>query len=272
MSRLSFTPSHRTLRLGSIALALGLAVGGLTAAPASAASPLTGCKATITGQATVGLVLTATPKKCSPNPTRYTYQWLRDGKKISKATKVTYKVTSKDAGTKLAVKITAKKSGYAATTKTSPTKKAGAVTAKMKDAEADAQALYRAYPLSRSYTIKTLKEGGYTTAQATYGTDILHKNQNAQAKAMAKYLISQDVQSRVSTIVALKELKFTPAQAVYGADHASANWNAQAVLAAKLILSQAPAATRAQVIEGLTMPKIGFTSAQATYAANKLGL
>ncbi|MDR0483442.1 MAG: hypothetical protein LBH13_09885 [Cellulomonadaceae bacterium] len=66
---------------------------------------------TISGTFKVGKKLTAKPKSFSPAPT-YKYQWLRNGQKISGATKSTYKVTSKDKGKKISVKVTATKSGY----------------------------------------------------------------------------------------------------------------------------------------------------------------
>ncbi|MDR1851125.1 MAG: hypothetical protein LBR21_00490, partial [Propionibacteriaceae bacterium] len=73
----------------------------------------------ITGTAKVGKTLTATG---APSGWTVKYQWLRDGKKISKATKSTYKVVSADSGHKLTVRMTATKSGYTKTVKTSAVK------------------------------------------------------------------------------------------------------------------------------------------------------
>ncbi|WP_062305978.1 excalibur calcium-binding domain-containing protein [Demequina subtropica] len=51
----------------------------------------------------------------TPKPTSFSYQWYRDGKAISGATRVSYTVTSADAGHKLSVRVTARRSGYIAT-------------------------------------------------------------------------------------------------------------------------------------------------------------
>jgi len=49
----------------------------------------------------------------------YSYQWYRNGKKISGATKNEYKITKDDSGKKLKVKVRIVKKGYETTTKTS---------------------------------------------------------------------------------------------------------------------------------------------------------
>lgn len=65
------------------------------------------------GVATVGKKLKAYRGTWSAKPSSFTYQWLRDGKAIKKATKSTYTVVKKDRGHRISVKITLKKSGYA---------------------------------------------------------------------------------------------------------------------------------------------------------------
>ncbi|MDF1488295.1 hypothetical protein [Tessaracoccus caeni] len=72
----------------------------------------------ISGTVQVGKKLTAKTGTWSPKPS-FSYQWYRDGKKISKATKSSYTLTSSDKGTKITVKVTGKKSGYTSVTKTS---------------------------------------------------------------------------------------------------------------------------------------------------------
>jgi hypothetical protein len=57
---------------------------------------------------------------------KYTYQWLRNGKAIKKATKSSYKLTKKDKGKRISVKVTGTRDGY---TKASVT---SAKTAKIK--------------------------------------------------------------------------------------------------------------------------------------------
>ncbi len=73
---------------------------------------------TISGTLRSGYTLTAKAGTWSPKPT-LSYQWYRDGKAISKATKSTYKLTASDKGKKITVKVTAKKSGYGTHAKTS---------------------------------------------------------------------------------------------------------------------------------------------------------
>src|SRR5690606_26195129 len=51
--------------------------------------------------------------------TTFKYQWYANGKAISKATKATYKLTSKEAGKAITVKVTGSKSGYATVSLTS---------------------------------------------------------------------------------------------------------------------------------------------------------
>ena len=72
----------------------------------------------ISGTAKVGSTLTAKPGTWT-SKTTFSYQWYANGKAISKATKVTYKIPSSLAGKKITVKVTGKKSGYASAAKTS---------------------------------------------------------------------------------------------------------------------------------------------------------
>jgi serine protease len=62
----------------------------------------------------VGHKLTASAGTWSPTPTgtATSYQWLRNGKKISGATGVRHKVTKKDKHKKLSVRVTVRASGY----------------------------------------------------------------------------------------------------------------------------------------------------------------
>jgi type IV secretory pathway VirB10-like protein len=66
---------------------------------------------------------------------------------------------------------------------------------------------------------------------------------------------------------------FTTADATFAVDHIKVDWNQQAVLAAKNYLSMGTGFSRAGLIQQLSS-KYGsqFTLAQATYAANKVGL
>lgn len=77
-------------------------------------------KVALSGSPTVGSTLTASPGTWGPSPVTLSYQWLRDGTAISKATAKTYKVASADAGHELSVRITGSKTGYTKVSRTSP--------------------------------------------------------------------------------------------------------------------------------------------------------
>lgn len=73
----------------------------------------------ISGTPTIGSKLAVKRGTWSPTPSSYAYQWYRNGKAISGATKSTYTTKSTDYGAKITVKVTAKRSGYTTASKTS---------------------------------------------------------------------------------------------------------------------------------------------------------
>lgn len=73
----------------------------------------------ITGKAKVGSRLYASTGSWIPDPTSYSYRWLRNGKAITHATGSTYRLTKADKGKKISVKVTAKLVGYNNASKTS---------------------------------------------------------------------------------------------------------------------------------------------------------
>jgi Zn-dependent metalloprotease len=74
---------------------------------------------TVKGKLFVGKKLKAKVAGWSPTDVTYTYQWLRNGKAIKKATGKKYKLTKKAKGKKLQVRVTATKAGYTPATVTS---------------------------------------------------------------------------------------------------------------------------------------------------------
>lgn len=78
----------------------------------------------ITGKAKVGRTLKAVAGTWQPAKVTVKYQWYKNGKKISGATKQTYKVKASVAGKKITVKVTGSKTGYTTVVKTSAAKKA----------------------------------------------------------------------------------------------------------------------------------------------------
>lgn len=72
----------------------------------------------ITGTTRVGRTLRAHPGRWSPEATRVRYQWRADGKAIPRATRSTFRLTSRQAGKRISVKVTASRTGYATATRT----------------------------------------------------------------------------------------------------------------------------------------------------------
>lgn len=73
----------------------------------------------ISGTATVGATLTATPGTWSPAPVTLAYQWYRSGAAITGATAAAYKLTTTDRGTTITVVVTGTKPGYLTVRRTS---------------------------------------------------------------------------------------------------------------------------------------------------------
>lgn len=69
-------------------------------------------KPTVRGLAISGRTLTATVGTWRVAPTRYTYQWLRNGIAIRGATASTYRLTTIDKGKRVSVKVVAVRAGY----------------------------------------------------------------------------------------------------------------------------------------------------------------
>ena len=96
---------------------LGVINSGLTGDPTSllytgAFSGPSTSPPTISGDAVVGQTLTAGVSGWSPTPTSLSYQWLLNGKPISRATSSTYVVGSRDAGKTISVRVVGTRTGY----------------------------------------------------------------------------------------------------------------------------------------------------------------
>ncbi|HMQ66421.1 MAG TPA: CHAP domain-containing protein [Arachnia sp.] len=73
----------------------------------------------ISGSALVGQELTANPGTWGPAPVKLTYQWLRGGVAIERATASTYTLVAEDKGAEIAVEVRGSKSGYTPVSMTS---------------------------------------------------------------------------------------------------------------------------------------------------------
>ena len=80
---------------------------------------------TIKGKTIVGKKLKAKVAGWSPEGLTYSYEWLRNGKVIKKATAKKYTLTAKDKGKKIRVRVTGSKPGYTSGVATS--KKTGKI-------------------------------------------------------------------------------------------------------------------------------------------------
>jgi len=114
--KISVKATHRPTVAGN---AYGFSTSTKTAAVMAGNAPVAKALPAITGTTKVGKTLTASRGTWDSSGLTFTYQWLRDGKAISGATKNTYVLTSSDAGKKLSVKVTAKRAGHLAGTATS---------------------------------------------------------------------------------------------------------------------------------------------------------
>jgi len=92
--------------------AAGVSITPQTAKVAYGAAAKAKKKPKISGTARVGKTLKVSKGSWSLKDVKLSYQWLRNGKKITKATKSRYKLTKKDKGKKISVRVTAKKTGY----------------------------------------------------------------------------------------------------------------------------------------------------------------
>lgn len=79
----------------------------------------------ISGKSVFGNTLKVDPGSRSAKPSKYTYQWLRDGKTIKGATKAAYKLGTADLSKRISVRVTATRAGF--TTQESTTGKTKAV-------------------------------------------------------------------------------------------------------------------------------------------------
>ncbi|MBB3044410.1 M4 family metallopeptidase [Nocardioides soli] len=82
----------------------------------------------VSGKARVAQTLKVKGGSWTPAAVSLSYQWLRSGKAIGKATKAKYRLTTKDKGKRISVRVTATKSGY--TTGSAISKATGKVKAK----------------------------------------------------------------------------------------------------------------------------------------------
>ena len=94
----------------ALATAAALALGALIASPAAAAEPetFTTSVPVITGDVSLGGILTANTGTWTPGPT-FSYQWFRNNFPIEGATGAAYSVTAADQGTAILVIVTGTK-------------------------------------------------------------------------------------------------------------------------------------------------------------------
>lgn len=79
---------------------------------------------TISGTAKKGSIVVVKEGGWSPKPSKFTYQWLRDGKSISGATNNYYQIVKADIGHRLSVSVTSTLNCYYTSTKSAASTKA----------------------------------------------------------------------------------------------------------------------------------------------------
>jgi len=105
---------------------VGSKLGYVTfSSPSSATTPIakgtysTSPIPSITGTMAVGNTLSASTSGWTPNPTQFSYQWLRNGSPIDYATSSSYRLTTDDAGQGISIRVQAITDGFAAVQRTS---------------------------------------------------------------------------------------------------------------------------------------------------------
>ena len=155
----------------------GLPDGTATSAAVKAGKALTKTPTpAISGTGKVGKTLKAKAGTWKPSKVKLSYQWLRDGEPIAKATKSSYKLAKADAGRKITVRVTGSKSGYVSVAKTSKAKSVAKVKAKVKlslpskvakVAQATAKLTVTAAVANPAGTVKVTVNGKTVTAALT---------------------------------------------------------------------------------------------------------
>jgi len=94
--------------------ASGLATGVADSAPTAPIAPgvIAASRPRVKGTAKAGKVLRAAAGTWGPAGVTLTYQWLRNGRAIKRATKASYRLTRKDRHKRISVRVTGRKSGY----------------------------------------------------------------------------------------------------------------------------------------------------------------
>lgn len=87
--------------------------GKISQGPVRASTP------TVVGTPKAGQKLTIAKGSWGPGTITFSYQWLRDGRSISKATKSSYTLTASDVGHQVSVKLKGDRTSYTAVTRTS---------------------------------------------------------------------------------------------------------------------------------------------------------
>ncbi len=131
------------------------------------------------GQALTAVVPAAVlPPTTDPGAAQFTFQWLRDGKAIKKATAARYTPVLADKGKRLSVKVTVKQAGYLATTTTTKTGAKTALGQFTIQAGLEPTVTKGAWPsrkLTASLDKSKVAESGYTISWQWYRDDTKRK-------------------------------------------------------------------------------------------------
>lgn len=156
-------------------------------------------------------------------------------------------------------------------------------TAREKEAIETAKELVAEDYYSRAELVEELKDAGYTQAEAEYAADNCGVNYAEECKDLLEALTAAYEEDNevfelgVSQKLAkdiLKEFEYTDAEIEYAIKNAQVDWNHQAVVAANIFIEMMEEddleVTKDILIEYLTDEEMGFTQAQAEYAASQV--
>ena len=153
------------------------------------------------------------------------------------------------------------------------------MTASQAQALVAAQAYIAGQPFSYQGLINQLSSeygNQFSVDDATFAADHCGADWNAEALEAAKsYIAGQSFsyQGLIDQLTSSYGDQYTADQAKYAADNCGADWNAEAVEAAQNYVNNMGGFSRDSLIDQLTSPYGDkFTTDQATYAADQLGL
>jgi hypothetical protein len=188
-------------------VAVVLATVGLSllGPPAHAAAPVNTVPPSITGTPEYDAELTADPGQWSPAAASYSYQWLRDGQPIPKATAQTYRTVLDDLDHRLSVTVTADDGAGATGTSTS------AETEPVRRADIKARGGQKIVGVARYGHTLTGRTGRFSVEPMRVGYQWRRNGEDIQGAIERRYEVRpEDVGSRLRVTISVKAPGYQP--------------------------------------------------------------